>query len=246
MPPWHGLDLDVAPVTAPPRAPAPPRADDRFEPMRGPDATKIMALSPRACHAFLEQHDVPFVPVRRFEARRVAQPIRLSGPLAGVIFEIPWSKDMSRDKHAIWDCRLAAAMIPLASWLSAQGVQKVQYFSVLRYGSAARRKPRSQHNVGLAIDVLALVDHRGDRRVVETNYAKGRLVGCPPPHHPSRTTRLYWSFVCQIHRSKLAHTVLTPDYDRAHRNHLHIDIKARQRAPADPFVSYAAPASRAR
>ena len=42
----------------------------------------------------------------------------------------------------------------------------------------------------------------------------------------------------RTHARGLFHTILTPDHDRAHHNHLHLDLKAAQASPADPFVSY--------
>ena len=168
------------------------------------------------------------------------QPIRLTGPLAGIAFVIPWSRDLATDHHAIWDCRLAAAMIPLARWLSDRGVTQVQYFSVLRRGAIVRRRPRSQHNVGLAIDVLGIVRNTAEgAQVVEEHYPKGRIRGCPPPNLRTEPANLYADLVCLAHRSGLLHTILTPDHDHAHRNHLHLDLEAGQASPADPFTSFA-------
>ena len=48
---------------------------------------------------------------------------------------------------------------------------------------------------------------------------------------------LYLALVCQAYTRGLFHTILTPDHDRAHANHLHLDLKAAQPSPADPFMS---------
>lgn len=241
--PWAWLSVPTPrprrplppPPAARPRAPAPPQDLGG----RWPDATRIAAWTPRACHAWLQRYDVPFRPLSRAEAPEVEQPIRLTGPLAGIRFVIPWSRDPSADHHAIWDCRLAAAMIPLAQWLSRHGVTEVQYFSVLRRGAIVRRRPRSQHNVGLAIDVLGFVRNTEGVEVVEEHYPRGEIRACPPPNFRSEPANLYARLVCVAHRAGLLHTILTPDHDHAHRNHLHLDLETGQASPADPFTSFA-------
>jgi hypothetical protein len=205
-----------------------------------PDASAIAALDAPACHGYLNRHGVAFEPS---SSTQVAQPIRLTGPIQDVTFVIPWSKDHRSDPHAIWDCRLAAAMIPLAKWLSTQGVREVHYFSVLRKGAMARARPRSQHNIGLAIDILGVVvQGEPTRWNVEDHYPVGSLTGCPPSE-PSRrlgaAAQLWTSLVCHAASGAWLHTILTPDHDHAHRNHLHLDLDLRQTAPADPFVSFA-------
>ncbi len=200
-------------------------------------------MSPAACQAHLRAQGVRFRALREAEAPEVEQPIRLTGPLADVEFRIPWSKAPDRDHHAIWDCRLVAAMLPVARWLHERGIAEVHYFSVLRRGEITRRRPRSQHNVGLAIDILGLVPRDGSRLDVEDHYPKGRLRGCPPPRTRRHTADLYTALVCATASHGWVHTVLTPDYDRAHHNHLHLDLSAGQASPPDPFVSFARPST---
>ena len=206
-----------------------------------PDANAVMAMSARRCHAYLREHEVAFEVVTRREAPEVESPVRLAGPIAGVTFIIPWSKDPSADPHTIWDCRLVAAMIPLSQWLAAHGVHEVQYFSALRRGDAARQRPRSQHNVGLGLDILGF--RRGEEALskVETTYPKRTLRRCPvQASSPGLSAAdLFLGLVCVAVEHGLIHTLLTPDHDRAHYNHLHLDLKADQRAPVDPYVSFA-------
>jgi hypothetical protein len=249
IPPWAFLSRPAAPVPRfvpqPAREPLPDPYPDLppppdLEPIAWPDATAIAALDEPSCHAYLRRHTVRFRAMSRREAPEVAQPIRIEGPLMGVHFTIPWSSEPQRDHHAIWDCRLAAAMVPLAQWLARHEVREVHYFSVLRRGAMARKRPRSQHNVGLAIDILAV--HRIGAAApanVEDHYPAGLLRACPPGAAPDVVTELWMGLVCHAVRGRLMHTILTPDHDRAHRNHLHVDLQLGQTAPADPFVSLA-------
>lgn len=209
-----------------------------------------MELDRDRCHERLHAHGVRFRALSPDEAPEVAQPVRLRGPVAGVTFTIPWSRDLDADHHAIWDCRLAVAMVPLAGWLAARGIHEVQYFSTLRRGEIVRRKPRSMHNVGLAIDVLGWRkgrDHTLWR--VEDEFPTGTLRSCEESgRRPGRRSRragrgapdaIFADFVCHVWRERLVHTLLTPDHDRAHHNHLHLDLKPGQDAPANPYVSLA-------
>lgn len=213
----------------------------------GADASDLMRMDAGRCHEYLRAHEVPFVAVERGRAPEVAIPVRLRGAVAGVTFTIPWSEDEGRDAHAIWDCRLVAAIVPVAEFLRAHGVTEVQYFSALRRGKIVRDKPRSQHNVGLALDVLGLRGPAFPLAKVEETYPKRRLRVCPTTSAPgspgspvpvgAAVDDLYLALVCQAYTRGLFHTILTPDHDRAHANHLHLDLKAAQASPADPFVS---------
>jgi hypothetical protein len=212
----------------------------------GPDATDLMRMDRARCHAWLDEHEVAYAAVAPRDAPEVAIPVRLTGPLAGVAFVIPWSDDPARDPHAIWDCRLVAAMLPVAGFLHAHGVVEAQYFSALRRGKIVRDKPHSQHNLGLALDLYG-VRGPGPLATVEGTYPRRRLRTCPdgPGHGAvggpvaagSEAADMWLALVCQAYARGLFHTILTPDHDRAHANHLHLDLKAGQRAPADPYLS---------
>lgn len=213
-----------------------------------------MGMDRRQCHEHLRRHGVAFATVQRGQAPEVALPVRLRGPIAGVEFLIPWSDDPESDHHTIWDCRLVVAMLPLAAWLRDRGVTEVQYFSALRRGSIARAKPRSRHNVGLAIDILGFKRGPGHPLTkVEQHYPRRSLRSCPsardsrrarapgaepPPGSSAPAGDLYLGFVCYAYRFGLVHTLLTPDHDRAHHNHLHLDLKTGQASPPDPYFSF--------
>ncbi|MCB9754331.1 MAG: hypothetical protein H6713_30685 [Myxococcales bacterium] len=210
-------------------------------------------MDSRRCHEHLRSRGVAFATVERDQAPEVAIPVRLRGPIAGVEFVIPWSDDPETDHHAIWDCRLVAAMLPLASWLRGHGFTEVQYFSALRRGRITRAKPRSRHNVGLAIDILGFKRGPGQPLYkVEEHYPRRTLRSCPSPTRGDTRHRapgdeplpgappgdVYLGLVCHAYRFGLVHTLLTPDHDRDHHNHLHLDLKTGQASPPDPYFSF--------
>lgn len=224
------------------RAPTP-----TWTPRGNPDATALMQMTAARCHDYLRERDVEFIALSHRDAPEVGIPVRLRGPVAGVAFTIPWTADLDRDPHAIWDCRMVAAIVPLAEWLAARGVTEVQYFSALRRGKIVQQKPKSQHNLGLALDLLALRRGSAPAAKVEDHYPRRSLRQCPragqsglgaPPPPGAPASDLLLGLVCLAAEGGLVHTLLTPDHDRAHANHLHLDLKAGQPSPADPFISF--------
>lgn len=233
----------ASPTRHDPPAPSPSSPVPTIGP--GRDASDLMKLNQRACHDYLNSLEVPFAAVPARQAPEVAIPVRLTGPVAGVTFSIPWSNDMDGDHHAIWDCRLVAAFVPVAEFLHEHGVTEVQYFSALRRGKIVKKRPTSQHNLGLALDLLGWRGPGLPLATVEATFPKGRLRECPrgagapggPVHKGSDPGDLMLALVCQAYARGLFHTLLTPDHDRDHHNHLHLDLKAGQPSPADPFMS---------
>jgi len=234
------------------------RPDDRPRPIGGrlptiapgPDASDLMRLSAAQCHARLDALEISYTRVAAHKVPEVAIPVRLTGAVAGVDFTIPWSNDPEHDPNAIWDCRLVVAVAPIAEFLHAHGVTEVQYFSALRRGKIVRDKPRSQHNVGLALDLLGVRGPSMPLATVEQTYPRGRLRACPvdaaapgplgaPVPTGASAADLFFALTCQAYARGLFHTILTPDHDRAHHNHLHLDLKAGQSSPTDPFISFA-------
>jgi len=240
-----GGEIDPRRISARP-APRPTPRPSPGDPSASQDANEAIQLSATACREHLDAAEAIYTTLSDSEAPEVAQPVRVLS-LEGVDFVIPWSTDLASDHHAIWDCRLAVAMLPLARWLGSHGVTEVQYVSALRRGAIARQKPRSQHNRGLAIDIIGVVSGKPDSKPwdVQTHYPRGRMEQCPataalaadPPLSPA--ARLLANFVCTAVRRGSVHTLLTPDHDAAHEDHLHLDLKAGQPSPVDPFVSYA-------
>ncbi len=191
----------------------------------------------RTCLAQLEHAHVPFSVLAPAAAPSVAQPIRLTGPLAGVTFDLVWSPSPKTDRHAIWDCRLAVAMLPVATWLAARGVDRATYFSVLR-GHASSQRRRGRHSVGLAIDLAAV--HRANTRIsVRETFPKNRLRTCSDVRVSDPSAALWIDLVCLLVERQGVHTLLTPDHDQAHHNHLHLDLKSVTQGRDGMYVSFA-------
>lgn len=218
----------------PPRAepPKPPETGYPFqEPLpprelaRDAPASRAANLSPSACLAELKRRDLA-VERDTGPASGIAAPVRITGPLRNVRFIAPGRKSV----YGKLDCRLALALDELASVLERHGVVAVRVDNI--YRPKARlpgRRAKSQHRYGLAIDLMAFDLADGSSLVVEHDW-KGAPDGvpCGPESRLLEVTERAIALrnaVCDVARSGLFHHILTPSYDEAHRDHLHLDIK---------------------
>ncbi|MFW5739001.1 MAG: extensin family protein [Myxococcota bacterium] len=87
---------------------------------------------------------------------------------------------------------------------------------------------QSRHPLGLAIDPGAFVKRDGTVLSVASHF-QGRIgaqtcgSGASVPQDP-RAQEL-WSIVCETYDAKIFTYVLTPNFDRPHQDHFHMDIK---------------------
>lgn len=173
--------------------------------------------------------------VTRFRgaAAGVATPVRVTGPIGGVRFVTPGRKS----PYGILDCRLALVLSELAPLLERYDVVEVRVDNMYRPRARlpGRKKP-SQHAYGLAVDLTRLKRADGTELVVERDFQAA--IGEPVCGEDARARSELASdavvlrdLICEVARSGLFHHILTPNHDRAHRDHFHLDIArgARQR-----------------
>jgi hypothetical protein len=184
-------------------------------------------LSPAACLRELQRRHVP-ASIARLAAPGVGLPVRISGTLHGVSFIAPGP----RSKFGILDCRLLLTLDRFAELLEQHGVTEVRIDNFYRpRAHLPGRKAPSQHAFGLAADILGFQMESGRELVVERDF-NGRI-GDPPcgpdarANGSSEATIELRNLVCDIARAALFNDLLTPNFNEAHRNHLHADIKGR-------------------
>jgi hypothetical protein len=159
-------------------------------------------------------------------ARGIAEEYRVSGPIGGITFVTP----RAPSPYGLLDCRLGLVLDDLAKVLVQHGVQKVRIDNFYRSGArlpGSRKK--SQHGYGLAIDLVSFIREDGTELRVEDDWGSG--IGSEPCgpravlETPTVNSVPLRDLACAIARAGLFHHILTPGHDRAHRNHLHLDIK---------------------
>lgn len=193
-------------------------------------AQRYAKLDRTQCEAELTSRSVPFK--SEGETRGVLAPVRLTGPMNGVTFHSP----LPPDKRAVqpWDildCRLVLALEDFSKILAAHDVVDVTHFSVyrppiLKKGVATAR----QHGGGLAMDAAIFTKKDGTKLQVEKDFhgrigAKTCGSGTGPAPVTAEATALR-DIVCTAADQRLFNVLLTPDYNWAHRNHMHLEVTA--------------------
>ena len=234
----RGPDLDLLPAEAArvetTSAPAVPVASPTITTADLPDeplapASRYAALSPEACDAELVARAIPHE--RLGPTRGVAAPIRLTGPISGVTFRtlLP-EKLRARSPYEIFDCRLLLSLDDLAKQLFAARVIEVFHYSAYRPPPAgwAEGPFGLRHDGGLAIDVAYFRNADGTALNVERDFApRAGERPCTPGPIPKDATvpsLALRKLVCDAFESQLFHLSLTPDYDRIHRDHFHLEV----------------------
>lgn len=196
----------------------------------GSSAERYAALTPNACLAELNQRHVPF---QREEAKRgVKIPVRLTGKVGGVLYRTDYpDAERAREPWEIFDCRLVLSLDDFSAVLRQHEVSEVRIFSAWRPPAAtwpmdqwARRHPGA-----LAVDVRELRKDSGEAlNVLEQFHGRleaplcGSNAAGPVPDTPA--ARELRAIVCAAAESQLFNSILTPNYNPAHKNHFHLEL----------------------
>ena len=183
-----------------------------------------------ACIAELRRRGIRFVAAPA--TRDVLAPIWLRGPLQGVSIHSGFTaKQRLTSSAEIFDCRLVLAVDDFASLLAEHGVVEVIHLSAYRSRKDRGCTPKyvgKQHCAALAVDVGTFRKKDGTVLSVEKDFhGKVGLATCTSGAHPTPATPAaveLWELVCESAKRALFHVILTPNYNVAHKNHLHLEI----------------------
>ncbi len=213
-----------------PEAPAQPEEPQPFHQPLPPFAlpadslaVKHANLSPSACRQEVARRKLPVKRDGR-PTPGVATALRFTGPLNGVRFlTAGW-----KSPFGVMDCRLVLAFEAMADVLHEHGVAQVNVGTMYRRGSKLQSRKPSQYAHALAADIVGFRLEDGRELVIERDFA-GELGApvCGPETRLSEPTAeavALRNLVCDLARRQLFHYMLTPNYDGAHHDHLHVDI----------------------
>jgi hypothetical protein len=129
--------------------------------------------------------------------------------------------------YAVLDCRLAFTLQAWAPDLKRAGVHRVEYFSMYRPNAIiAGTHTVSGHAHGMAIDAARFVLRSGATVDVLDDWGGKRgQAPCPIRADEARAGRLLRTITCTAAERRLFQVVLTPHYNKAHENHVHLEIK---------------------
>jgi hypothetical protein len=185
---------------------------------------EALGLSFDECIALL---DGASVAVERLDAETysgVEMPIRLAGPIDGVTVALRGHDEL----HAVLDCRLAVSLLAWAPTLRAQGITRLEHYSTYRPGSRTGRTQKpSGHSRGLAIDAARFTF--ADGRMLDVLDSWGArehgVDPCARDHDPGAAEdQTLRELVCDAIARNLFTVVLTPHHDKAHENHVHLEL----------------------
>jgi hypothetical protein len=194
-------------------------------------AYRYSTMSPGECEAELTARKIPFVTEQPQPG--VLAPVRLTGTLHGVEFRT--NQKAEARKTSIWeiaDCRLVLALDDFAEVLAAHDVVDVRHYSMHR--SAGKNwpadKPAMRHAGGLAIDAARFIKKDGTHLDVLDHFhgrigAKTCGEGAAPNPVSPEATELR-AILCEAAGKRLFNVILTPNYNRPHRNHFHMEVTA--------------------
>lgn len=193
-------------------------------------AVRYAALSPDACKTELAKRGIAY---QDETAKGVLVPVRLTGPLHGVTFRT----DLKDEQRAttpweIADCRLVLALDDFAAILEKHDIVEVRHYSIYRVApkSWPDDKIGGQHNGGLALDAGRFIKKDGSKLVVLDDF-HGKIGdktcgdGAKPRKVTPEATELR-EILCEAVGDHLFNVVLTPDFNRPHRNHFHLEVMA--------------------
>lgn len=187
-------------------------------------------LSRAACEAELRARHIPF---RRASAVGVLAPVRLTGPLRGVLFRGEGTeKERAKSLHEIIDCRLVLALDDCAELLQSRGIVEVRHYSIYRLPEKSwpKAKPAARHMGGVAIDAGLFIKKDGRALDVNKHFhgaigAKTCGAGAAPKPATADALELR-AMLCDIVALRLFNVVLTPNYNPPHKNHFHLEVAA--------------------
>lgn len=191
-------------------------------------ALRYAKLGRSACEAELTKRKIPFA--RAEPIVTVRAPVRLSGPLHGIdVHSESSAKRRSKASFEIFDCRLILALDDFAELLARHGVREVLHMSAFRSWKerGCTSKGSRQHCGALAVDIGTFVKGDGSRLVVDRDF-NGKIgqstctTTKPSPATPE--ARELWNIVCDAAQRALFNVVLTPNFNSAHHNHVHLEV----------------------
>jgi hypothetical protein len=196
----------------------------------GSRAAAYGQLTPAACLALLDERHIPYS--REQPKRGVKVPVRLTGKVGGVLYRtdfpdserpsVPWE---------VFDCRLVLSLDDFSEILRAHSIAEVRMFSAWR--PPAKSWPMNEvarrHQGALAIDVRELRKDNGEVLNVLEHF-HGQLGGalCKPgaraPSPDCPEARELHALVCEAEKAHVFNSILTPNYNPAHKNHFHLEL----------------------
>lgn len=210
-----------------------PRVAEQADWASAPSA-RYGAMTQAACLSELRRRKIAFSEVE--SARGVLAPVRLKGELGGVVYRTELAaSERPTSPHEVFDCRLVLGLHDLSAILVKYDVAEVHMFSAWRPPpkSWPADKQAIRHPGGLAIDIRRFVKKavgtsKPKDLVVDRDWTAARNV--PPCTASARASgnadqQQLRAIFCEADQDRLFTSMLSPNYDAAHKNHFHLEVR---------------------
>jgi hypothetical protein len=227
----------VPTVDASQAVPIPTTTDTATRPPPPPDASNDAPSS--SCFRQLKDKGIAYEPT---VARGVVDAVHVKSPIGGIAFLKEDTDELSGDPM---DCTFVLALERFAQILKSKGVVKVGTLGSYCYRCCCEWSPTndcrsptdpepncgsngySNHSWGRAIDVQYLYMQDGNRYDIENvnQWVAGSSSTTCTSGLAAQTgvSKFLYSTVCEVVSKVIFKTILTPNYNDAHRNHWHMD-----------------------
>jgi hypothetical protein len=162
----------------------------------------------------------------------VRDALYLSSPIAG----ITWRNSAGNAADLYGSCPLALALHKLGPILQDMDVAEVTHYGTYNCRQIAGSNcTLSQHGLGLAIDLASFKLRSGDVVSILNDWEPAQSIAIEPRADNScrfdytpRTQKGQWLYdlVYRMCDERVWSILLTPNYNSAHDNHLHVDLTA--------------------
>ena len=168
-----------------------------------------------SCYAELEARQVTF---KKTKQPGIANAVEVTGMLGGV--------EVAGESALVIDCSLAVSLDEAGRYMRALGIARARFASAYSRRNVRGTNHPSKHSYGLAIDVSGFSGPDLGAMKVDRDYEQGLgdavdCVGTPM----TQAGAVLKVLQCQLVRSGLFHLVLSPDFDDAHHDHFHLEVR---------------------
>lgn len=174
------------------------------------------ADSAAECRAELDARGIAY---KKASRPGIQNGVEITGTLGGI-------RHTAADRPLVIDCSLAVSLAEAGHYLAALGIDTATFSSAYSRRNVRGTNRPSKHSYGLAIDIHTFSGHDLGTLRIDRDYEQGLgdaidCVGAPLTQGGAVLKVLQ----CQLVRSGLFYLVLSPDYDDAHHDHFHLEVK---------------------
>jgi len=126
-------------------------------------------------------------------------------------------------------CEMATALAKLSRIAKELGIKEIKHYGTYNCREIGSTNTLSQHAYARAIDIAAFVMEDGERISVLNDWERGDATP------ETAQGKLLYTLVHRLHDERVFNVILTPEYNSAHHDHFHLDLK-----PGSDFIGRSA------